>query len=29
VPVPSQHGFYGIEDKAIDAIAGFIAVNSK
>jgi hypothetical protein len=25
----SQHGFYGIEDKAIDAIAGFIAVNSK
>jgi hypothetical protein len=24
----AQHGFYGIEDKAIDAIASFIAANS-
>jgi hypothetical protein len=25
----AQHGFYGIEDKAIDAIVSFIAANSK
>jgi pimeloyl-ACP methyl ester carboxylesterase len=25
----AQHGYYGIEDKAVDAIAGFIKANSK